>query len=195
MNKFASRAKSLHSPWRTFRLGAQPHATARWSHGQSNLVAMLQRNIEDSGLDPTKVQGRLSAATQEELRALAASIQAEATAGPTPRPSGSALKTVALACAIPAIGFGFVDNLIMIVAGDSIDHSIGVVMGISTMAAAGLGNLCSDVAGVGLQGFIEQRLGIKLPRLSRAQLALPVTKFWEKFGQAMGKLCSPRLPL
>ena len=41
--------------------------------------------------------------------------------------------------AIPFVGFGIIDNAVMIMAGDYIDCTIGVALGISTMAAAGLG--------------------------------------------------------
>ena len=67
------------------------------------------------------------------------------------------------------MGFGFLDNVIMIVAGEYIDHTLGkskkprllqfsstgVALSISTMAAAALGNLISDVAGVGLAHYVE----------------------------------------
>jgi len=38
-----------------------------------------------------------------------------------------------------------VDNFIMIMAGDAIEASIGITLGLSTMAAAGFGNAFSDV--------------------------------------------------
>jgi hypothetical protein len=38
---------------------------------------------------------------------------------------------------VPFLGFGFMDNFIMILAGDQIDATFGVTLGISTMAAAG----------------------------------------------------------
>jgi hypothetical protein len=43
------------------------------------------------------------------------------------------------------LGFGFLDNFIMIVAGEYIDLTLGVTLGISTMAAAALGKLVSAV--------------------------------------------------
>lgn len=49
-------------------------------------------------------------------------------------PSWETLKTVALQRAVPFVGFGFMDNAIMIVAGDYIESSIGLTLGISTMA-------------------------------------------------------------
>lgn len=39
--------------------------------------------------------------------------------------------------------------------GDYIDLTIGSMFGISTMAAAGIGNTISDVAGVGSAQFVE----------------------------------------
>jgi hypothetical protein len=44
---------------------------------------------------------------------------------------------------IPFIGFGFIDNAIMILAGGTIDSSLGALLCISTMAAAALGNIIS----------------------------------------------------
>jgi hypothetical protein len=37
------------------------------------------------------------------------------------------------------IGFGFMDNLVMITAGEAIDSTFGVALGISTLTAAGFG--------------------------------------------------------
>ena len=54
---------------------------------------------------------------------------------------------------VPFIGFGFMDNAIMILAGDKIDMTLGLSLGLSTMAAAGLGNLLSDVCGIGFGGL------------------------------------------
>jgi len=44
---------------------------------------------------------------------------------------------------IPFIGFGFLDNAIMVLAGEYIDQSLGTLLCISTMAAAALGNIIS----------------------------------------------------
>lgn len=61
----------------------------------------------------------------------------------------------------------------MILAGEYIDQNLGVFLTISTMAAAALGNLISDIAAVGLAHYVEagaQRVGIKHPVLTAAQL-------------------------
>ncbi|CAM9499185.1 unnamed protein product [Discosporangium mesarthrocarpum] len=104
-------------------------------------------------------------------------------------PSARDLRRVALISAIPFVGFGIMDNAIMIVAGEYIDFTLGVAMGISTMAAAALGNTISDVAGVGLGGFIQDlasKLGLPDPNLSRAQMQLRKTRLAGHVGCALG---------
>ncbi|KAM3186934.1 hypothetical protein ACTXT7_003339 [Hymenolepis weldensis] len=83
------------------------------------------------------------------------------------------LRLVFLASATPFVGFGFVDNFIMIIAGEYIDLTLAAVFGFSTMAAAGIGNLISDLCGLGLVGYVERyaRLfGVKSPSLTESQL-------------------------
>jgi hypothetical protein len=67
----------------------------------------------------------------------------------TPPPSTSDLYKVAIQQGLPFVGFGFLDNFIMIVAGESIETFLGASLVISTMAAAALGNTLSDVFGIG----------------------------------------------
>uniref|UniRef100_A0AC35FFP5 Uncharacterized protein n=1 Tax=Panagrolaimus sp. PS1159 TaxID=55785 RepID=A0AC35FFP5_9BILA len=62
--------------------------------------------------------------------------------------------------------------MILIVAGQWINTTFGVLLGISTMAAAALGNILSDIAGVGLSYYIEigvRKLGIHQPTLLQEQ--------------------------
>lgn len=105
------------------------------------------------------------------------------------RPSFSQLRGVATLNAIPFIGFGFLDNFIMIVAGDYLDLTIGVTLGISTMAAAALGNLISDVAGIGSAWYVESlssKVGIKAPVLTPEQLSMSSTTWSIYLGRALG---------
>jgi hypothetical protein len=67
------------------------------------------------------------------------------------------LAALAAAAGLPFIGFGFVDNFIMLAAGEEIEAHFGAALGLSTLAAAGLGNLVSDVCGLGLAESIETR--------------------------------------
>lgn len=55
-------------------------------------------------------------------------------------------------------------------------QQLGVYLAISTMAAAALGNLISDVAGVGLAHYVEiliHKCGFRSPVLSSEQLETP----------------------
>eukprot|EP00064_Thunnus_orientalis_P001962 superscaffoldBa00000135_g1966 len=100
-----------------------------------------------------------------------------------------AIAQVLLHNALPFVGFGFLDNCIMIVAGTQIELSIGVILGISTMAAAALGNLVSDLAGLGLAGYVEalaSRLGMQIPDLSPKQADMWQTRVSSHSGKAIG---------
>lgn len=72
-----------------------------------------------------------------------------------PLPTYRQMKIYSMQSFIPFVGFGFCDNFIMILAGDFIDARLGVAFGISTLAAAGIGNTISDVCGLWLSSIIE----------------------------------------
>ncbi|XP_073535963.1 transmembrane protein 65 isoform X1 [Phyllobates terribilis] len=104
-------------------------------------------------------------------------------------PSSKQLKHVFVHNALPFIGFGFLDNAIMIAAGTQIEFHIGALLGISTMAAAALGNLVSDLAGLGLAGYVEaisSRLGLPIPDLSPKQADMWQTRVSAHMGKAIG---------
>ncbi|AWP21159.1 putative transmembrane protein 65-like [Scophthalmus maximus] len=91
--------------------------------------------------------------------------------------------------ALPFVGFGFLDNAIMIAAGTQIELSIGVTLGISTMAAAALGNLVSDLAGLGLAGYVEAlatKLGMQVPDMTPKQADMWQTRVSSHMGKAIG---------
>lgn len=46
-------------------------------------------------------------------------------------------------------------SALQLVAGSEIDHLFGAKLGLTTLAAAGLGNMVSDVAGVSMADRIE----------------------------------------
>ncbi|KAL6740366.1 hypothetical protein Aduo_013726 [Ancylostoma duodenale] len=90
---------------------------------------------------------------------------------------------------LPFIGFGFLDNVIMIVAGEYIDHQLGAMLCLSTMAAAALGNLISDVAGVGLAHYVESmfhKIGLKHPVLTSEQLESSRARWTTHSARAVG---------
>lgn len=91
--------------------------------------------------------------------------------------------------AVPFVGFGFADNFIMIVCGDYIDSTLGVKFGMTTMAAAGLGNWISDLAGLGIGDMIERagaRLGLSKGGLTAAQENLQVARLTSLAAKLIG---------
>jgi hypothetical protein len=104
--------------------------------------------------------------------------------------TGDAARALFLSQAIPFVGFGFMDNAIMIIAGEYIEMSIGAALALSTMAAAGLGNLLSDIAGIGFSSKIESLtetfLKIRPPELSRAAAASFNARFVKMLGAVVG---------
>lgn len=106
-----------------------------------------------------------------------------------PQPSRNDLKLVALNVGLPFIGFGIMDNALLIVAGDAIDASVGVALNISTMCAAALGNIVSDLAGVMFGTVIEDfcaKIGLPTPKITEAQRTLRSVRYAGQLGCAIG---------
>lgn len=106
-----------------------------------------------------------------------------------PEPTRRDLRLIMLNQSIPFVGFGIMDNAILILAGDAIDTTLGVTLGISTLCAAAIGNIISDLAGVGLGTVIEDfcsKLNIPQPNLTQAQRQLRSVRFAGQFGCAFG---------
>ncbi|CAL8467827.1 g7365 [Coccomyxa elongata] len=103
-------------------------------------------------------------------------------------PQSAVLFSVALSTGLPFIVFGFSDNAIMIVAGDEIESMFGARLGISTLAAAGLGNLISDVIGLGMAEPVQARMGrwLKVKPLTVQQTQLWQTRAARFSGSSLG---------
>lgn len=138
------------------------------------------------------LESNLSAHQREQLMQLLCKTSSKEAVGnnTVPEPSRRALKLVTLNTAIPFVGFGFLDNSILIVAGDAIDTSLGVLLGISTMCAAALGNIISDVAGIALgtaiEDFCVNTLRLPSPDLTNAQRQLRSVRFASQWGCCIG---------
>lgn len=118
------------------------------------------------------------------------SASTEAATATVERPPWETLRWVAITTGIPFIGFGFLDNAILVIAGDAIDTSLGVMLGISTLCAAAIGNIISDLAGIGLGAWIEDfcvnTLKMDVPELSPAQRQLRSVRLASQGGMAVG---------
>mmetsp|Transcript_14198 Transcript_14198/g.27605 ORF Transcript_14198/g.27605 Transcript_14198/m.27605 type:complete len:429 (-) Transcript_14198:82-1368(-) len=164
---------------------------------QVNASAEQQDALKDLSTlvdaDPHALQRLGRALSHRTLTNLQKAVHAEAEAMQkltTPRPTNKQLMLVALAPMPLFVVFGIIDNAIMIVAGEYFDATLGVAFGISTMAAAGLGNLVSDVLGLGVGGMVEElfeKMGLaKDPGLTRAQESLTVVRKARLSGNAVG---------
>jgi hypothetical protein len=150
-------------------------ATTAWSSQLSRYLSPSQRQ---------QVHRLLETATE------AAAATPGAIANAIPEPSVRDLRLVSLTVSIPFVGFGIMDNAILIIAGDAIDTSLGVLLGISTMCAAAIGNIVSDVAGVMMGTVIEDwcamYLNLPQPNLTQAQRTLRSVRMAGQFGTAVG---------
>eukprot|EP00931_Biecheleriopsis_adriatica_P060772 TRINITY_DN36509_c0_g1_i1.p1 TRINITY_DN36509_c0_g1~~TRINITY_DN36509_c0_g1_i1.p1 ORF type:complete len:269 (+),score=45.08 TRINITY_DN36509_c0_g1_i1:32-808(+) len=118
------------------------------------LRVVAQRILEDAELAARLAASPAATELVRESRSLPQVQDGEAVAK-VEAPTTQQMKLYFLHNFIPFIGFGFCDNAIMILAGDYIDAKLGLAFGITTMAAAGLGNTMSDVVGLWISGFIE----------------------------------------
>ncbi|KAH6921690.1 hypothetical protein HPB50_003968 [Hyalomma asiaticum] len=120
----------------------------------------------------------------EELAAHAEEIERQ---GKATRPTGEQLRMMAIHNALPFVGFGFLDNFIMIVA--TICTAIAALTHQIVITAAGLGNAISDAAGIGSAWYVEKlavKIGVQSPNLSPAQLEMAATRWSANIGRAVG---------
>ncbi|KAL5107515.1 Transmembrane protein 65 [Taenia crassiceps] len=92
--------------------------------------------------------------------------------------SRSQLRLVFLASATPFVGFGFLDNFIMLVA-----------------LAAGIGNLISDLCGLGLVGYVERYatlFGVKAPSFAESQMNSKYFRRCSNLGRMFGIMRTKR---
>jgi len=160
------------------------------------MLRQLAQVLHENDGVADRIAKNMSESTRSELATclvephIAQSLQGHGTDETAPPPpSQKALWRLAVARGVPFVGFGFMDNLVMILTGDAIDVTLGVRLHLSTMAAAGLGNAISDVLGVGLGGLIEryaERLGMPPHQLSQSQLKTREAQLWASAGNAVG---------
>lgn len=86
------------------------------------------------------------------------------------------------------IGFGFMDNTIMIHAGHFVDATLGVTFGLSTLAAAGIGQIASGIGGVifgdALDSIFSRALGSR--HMTKAQKAMRSSRLAGVAGGCIG---------
>lgn len=141
---------------------------------------LQRRSSSGSSTEPcveSELLAQLRELPQDQQERLANTLlngETEIDAGEGPAMTRAQKSKLFIATAIPMVGFGFMDNAVMIICGEMIEIKLGATLCISTLAAAGLGNLVSDLVGLGAGGIIEAgaaKMGIDAPPLTMAQLA------------------------
>lgn len=84
--------------------------------------------------------------------------------------------------------FGIIDNGIMVIAGDALDKSIGVALGVSAMFSAGIGNTISDAVGMMSGRWIEHQLHKVIPSVGPKELSKKQVIVAETVGIILGCL-------
>jgi hypothetical protein len=115
---------------------------------------------------------------------LAAAPLGQGHAPPKP-PTWRQLRILALRAAIPMVGFGFMDNLVMIEAGENIDLAFGVTFALLTLTAAGFGQCVSDVAGLTCGGMVDafvSKMNLPYHGLAPAQLHTRISRIYSTVG-------------
>jgi len=108
-----------------------------------------------------------------------------------PSPAKEQLRAHYISNALPMIGFGLVDQTVMIQAGNAIDCTLGVTFGLSTLSAAAVGGLVSNVSGILCGGTLEslaKAAGLPSSNLTAGQRSIPFVKRNRIFSQALGIL-------
>ncbi len=111
---------------------------------------------------------------------------------PSPLPSWHQLLLHTRLAAVRMVGFGFMDNIIMITAGSLINHTLSVKFGLSMLVAVAFGNLCSVTSGVLFGSVVELAaawLKLELPNLTAAQSSMALTCRADTLGQLIGIFC------
>jgi Transmembrane protein 65 len=101
----------------------------------------------------------------------------------------SDLRALFIASSIPMIGFGFMDQFVLIQAGGYIDATFGIRFGLATLTAAAAGQVVSDVSGVLFGGALERVLTngwLRTPQLTPAQRQLPIGRNVSMLGAVVG---------
>lgn len=94
--------------------------------------------FSEQGMGFEAIVKHLSESSREQIHQAMLAARAASKNMTVPEPTPQDLRAVAIATCIPFIAFGIMDNALLIIAGDAIDTSFGVLLGISTMCAAAL---------------------------------------------------------
>jgi len=113
-------------------------------------------------------------------------------------PSPNQLRAQFIKSAVPMVGFGFMDQTIMLQAGNAIDCTLGVTLGISTLTAAALGQIVSNMGSIIFGDGVERAasaMGLSSPYFTLEQSKLPIVRKTQMSGSLVGVLVGCTLGL
>jgi predicted membrane chloride channel (bestrophin family) len=150
------------------------NAGAKLNESEAEAIAQKGLSLQDlkkMGVDPSTLELIANSLTDTNVEAVLEACE-EAVNTPVPPRVRDFLKRF-LKKSSKMIMFGFIDNFVMIVAGDYIDQNIARTLGFSTMAAAGMGNMVSDIAGEEAGSALDkaiEKLGLDVEDISDEQM-------------------------
>jgi hypothetical protein len=147
-------ARSAHAPASGRMWSASRNNASRWSHTTQKTSSARTKS---------------TLALESNAKLAAATAASKSTTTPL---SKDQIRSIFLSAAIPMVGFGFMDNFIMITAGSAIDSTLGVQMGLATMTAAAIGQVVSDVSGVIFGDTLSRVFQIEPAKLTKVQKRL-----------------------
>ena len=104
-------------------------------------------------------------------------------------PTSRQLWLHAMRSGLPFIAFGFLDNSIMLLAGDAIECSFATALCLSTATCCALGNIVGDVCGIWSGGTVEllaERAGLPEAGLTYSQQKLHISHTVRTVGMVGG---------
>lgn len=111
----------------------------------SKALSKHRRRIQTLRMDAAAAAAAAASRTELNKNTSMASTSSSILAN---QPTREELRRVMTHAALPMIGFGFMDQTLMIQAGNAIDCTIGVTLGLSTLAAAAVGSIVSSAGGI-----------------------------------------------
>mmetsp|Transcript_23128 Transcript_23128/g.38705 ORF Transcript_23128/g.38705 Transcript_23128/m.38705 type:complete len:397 (-) Transcript_23128:345-1535(-) len=162
-------------------------ATPTYVSFAGNPFARLQRSIRSRST--TTTTSTTSAEFHSSKGAVVGGVANAAKSSKCDPPTPKQLRTLFVASAVPFVAFGFVDNTVLIQAGDLIDNTFGVYFALPTLAAAAMGQVFSDTSGVLFGSYIEMiavKLGLPMPKISPEQYMMRVSRLVKTAGAVIG---------
>jgi len=167
----------------------RPHTTLTTSNGATKITKQQpkqQKNKSTLAMNPNGASSSNSSNSSTSTSNYAQHAAQHAQPDTPQKLTRQQIKSIFLSAAIPMVGFGFMDNFVMITAGSAIDNSLGVQMGLATLTAAAMGQVVSDVSGVVFGDTLARVFKLSSAHLTSAQRKMAVVPRLRLAGAVVG---------